>query len=155
MKKFLAIILVILLVCGIGCGAYFGIKACNNEKSTDINNTTYNETMLEEKYTVGDMVIFNFYAYSDIEFVGITYKINNGQEQNITGFKTGSAEEHKNYDGEEGDYYIDTTAQIIDTSAMTPGYYTIVFSGIAKDGGVYQINTSPYMFQLVAVQTAA
>lgn len=153
MKKIIVIIVAVILAACAAVGIIFGVRSCNNK--ADENNTTYKMLMLEDEYTVGDNVIFDFYAYSDIEFVGITYKINNGAEKSATGFKTGEAKDHKSYNGESGKYYIDTAAQVIDTSEMSTGWYSLVLYGTAKDGGVHQINKTPYIFQIVAAVVPA
>ena len=155
MKKVIGFIIAIVVSIGATLGLVLGIQACNNKKENTADYIKV-EVMdsLEDTYTVGDMIVFNYYVYSDIEFVSLTYKINNGEAQNPEGFKCGEAVDHKKYDGEDGKYFIDTGAQVIDSSDMPVGVYTIILEGTAKDGGVYRLNKTPYIFEIVAVKTA-
>ena len=152
MKKIIIILLAVLLAAGATIGIVFGVKSCNNKVGE--NNTVENVQMLKDEYKKGEKIIFNFYAYSDVEFISISFKLNNGSETTISGATTGESSEHENYQGKGGKYFIETGAQIIESSDLELGWYTLVFECKAKDGATYKIPTTPYMFEIVAPTTA-
>lgn len=152
MKKFIAILLSIILIGGIVTGIVFGVKACNDKKA-DGNNTVSEMLMLKDEYTVGDKIIFDFYVYSDVQFKSITYSLNNGTEQSITGATTGESTAHEHY-RKGGKYFIDTGATIIETDDMTAGYYTLVFYCADAENVKYQVPSKPYLIKLKAAAAA-
>lgn len=155
MKKIIVIIVAVLLVVGSTLGIIFGVRSCNKKKSENINNTVEHVQMLKQEYKKGEKIIFNFYVYSDVEFVSISFKLNNGSEQAISGAISGESADHENYNGKGGKYFIETGAQIVESADLELGWYTIIFECKAKDGATYKVPTVPYMFEVIAPTTAA
>lgn len=155
MKKIIIIIVAALIVVGGTLGIIFGVRSCNNKKAENVNNTVEHVQMLKQEYKKGEKIIFNFYVYSDVEFVSISFKLNNGSEQSVSGATTGESADHENYDGKGGKFYIETGAQVVDSADLELGWYTVIFECKAKDGATYKVPATPYMFEVVAPTTAA
>ena len=153
MKKVLAVILAIILIGGIVTGIVFGVKACKEKEDPAGNNTVSNMLMLKDEYTVGENIIFDFIVFSDVQFKTITYSLNNQSEQSITGATTGESANHDQY-RRGGKYFIDTGAQIIDTSDMAAGYYTLIFYCSDAENAKYQVPSKPYLIKLNAAAAA-
>lgn len=149
MKKFLIILLCVILAVGAGLGIFFIVRAANNKKDT--NNTSANMKLLQDEYVIGEKIIFDYFVFSDVQYKRITYSLNNGSEQTLTGFKTGESKEHEEYRSGSGKYYIDTMAQIIDTTEMDAGYYTLVFYVYDADEARTEMQ-DVYMFKLIAAK---
>ena len=153
MKKIILWIVVAILAVGAVVGAMFGIKyLVNNKNNANENNTVHVARMLETSYNKGENIIFDLDVFSDLQFTSISYKLDNTASVTLSA-KTGNAEDHEDAQG-KGKYFIDTGAEIIETEEISEGYHTLVFYGTIADGTVYQINETPYIFQIVAVQAA-
>lgn len=148
MKKFWIILLCVILAVGAGLGIFFIVRAVNGKGE---NNTTANMKMLQEEYVIGENIIFDYYVFSDVQYSRISYSLNNGSEQSITGAKTGESKDHEEYRSGAGKYYIDTMAQIIDTSEMDAGYYVLVFY-VYDEAEARTEMQDVYMFRLVAAK---
>lgn len=146
MKKFWIILLCVILAVGAGLGIFFIVRAVNGKGE---NNTTANMKLLQDEYVIGENIIFDYFVFSDVQYSRISYSLNNGSEKSITGFKTGESKEHEEYRAGAGKYYIDTMAQIIDTSEMDAGYYTLVFY-VYDEAEARTEMQDVYMFKLVA-----
>lgn len=157
MKTFLTILITAIVAAGIAVGCVFLIQGANkkNEPVPDKNNTSYSVKYLQKEYDVGDDIVCEFCVFSDIQFTSLTYKLNNGEEREIPGIKTGESEKHADYTEGVGKYFADTKVQVISTEDFSEGYYTLVVFGYDKDGNRYEITESPYSFKLNAVASEA
>ena len=108
-------------------------------------------TLIESKYAIGDIAMFRIRATSDIQMTRMTYKLNNGNEVEIT-VKSGLSEDMESRFG-KGKYYIDTGVEMINTTAMPAGNYVIAWYIYDEDETRYDF-TERYVFEIVAVQTA-
>lgn len=146
MKK---IIVAILAIAILGC-AIWGItaivKAKKSDNSGNEKNVTYRVDLMEDEYTVGEKIILRVIATSDVQFTSIKYSINNGT---ATAFSVTSGES-KDFEEAIGDgkYYVDSGAEMIDTSTMTPGYYTLVIYASDADEATYTLTKDPIVFKL-------
>lgn len=143
-----------IVAAAIAVGVVFIVQNANRNGDTDNNNTTYSITYLQSEYDVGDDIVYDFIVFSDVQFKSLTYKLNNGEEQQINGVKVGESAKHDNYSKGAGKYYADSKVQIISTADFSDGYYTLVFFGYDKDNQRYEINKTPYAFKLAAVEVS-
>lgn len=155
MKKIILWIVIAVLAIGAIVGVTFWIVSATKKADDDNpNNTSHVVRMLEDKYNTGEKIIFDLDVFSDLEFKSLSYKLDNAASVTFTGTETGESVDHEEYKKDLGKYFIDTGAQIIETEGMSEGYHTVVFYGTIADGTVYQINNTPYIVQIIAVQAA-
>lgn len=148
MKK----ILITVLACVLAVVAAVVITVVVMKKNNESNsmNITYQMTMLEDEYTVGDPVVYDFTVFSDVKIVSLSYQIGNGTKVSISGALIG---ETKNYRGSKlgrAKYFADTKAKLIDTSSMSAGHYQLSFFGTDENGNEVELTSTPYQFKLVA-----
>ena len=124
-----------------------------NAPAVDKTNTTYSVEYLQSEYNVGEQIVYHFVVYSDIEFKALSYKLGTSDEQSVDNVKTGKSKDLKDVPENVGDYYVDTKVQIIDSSELKEGYYTVIFYGYDKDNNRYELNKEPYSFKLVVAET--
>lgn len=146
MKRWIIIIISILLAVGIGFGVFFGIKSCNDKDASNPNKTEYEISLISDSYAVGDTVVYRVLVCSDVQMERMVYVLNNGEEQTIT-CKTGESKDAKDTVG-KGKYFIDTDTEVLDSTSMTAGYYTLVFYTYDAEGTRYAINADPVIFKL-------
>lgn len=151
MKKFLLILLGIIIAVGAIIGTGIAIKSCNEQKATKEGITT-EVSLIEDEYAKGDLIMFRVRATSDKELTRMTYKINNGTEVEIT-CKTGKSADMEGAFG-SGENYIDTGVEMIESKDMEAGNYVIQFF-------FYDVEDSRYspiekiVIEIEAVQTAS
>ena len=151
MKKFLLILLGIVIAVGAIVGAGMIIHSCNVQKATKEGITT-EVSLIEDEYAKGDLIMFRVRATSDKELTRMTYKINNGTEVEIT-CKTGKSADMEGAFG-SGANYIDTGVEMIESEDMEAGNYVIQFF-------FYDVEDSRYspiekiVIEIEAVQTAS
>lgn len=147
-KSVLVAILSAILAAVVAVGAMF-LYFDFNKKKTNIKFSCSID-YLQSEYTVGDEIIYRFVVYSDIELKTLKYKLANGAEQTVDNVKFGQTKELSEVKGEVGKYFADTKVQIIQTTELPDGYYTLVFFGYDQDNTRYEITSEPYSFKLVA-----
>lgn len=151
MKTFWISLISAVLAAAIAVGCVFLIQGATKKgNNTDKYNTSYSIQYLDSRYEVGDDVVYAFVVHSDIQFKSLTYKLANGEEQNIENVKFGESDRSAN--ANLGRYYADTKVQVVNTADLKDGYYTLVFFGYDKDNNRYELNETPYSFKLVAVE---
>ena len=148
MKKFFIGLLIVIIILGAALGIVLGVKSCNKNE----NNIESEFSLFEEKYAIGDIVMFRYVVTSDVELTRIVYVLNNGSEVEMT-VKTGLTKDLENAPG-DGKYYIDTGIEMIDTESMTVGNYVVKAYAYDADENKYNFDT-PHVFELVAASTAA
>lgn len=152
MKKIIVAILVIAILTGVGFGIYGIVKAVKANDSGNGKNITYKVELIEDEYTIGEKVIFRVLATSDIQLTSLRYSINNGEETELT-VTAGDSSDFEAAIG-KGKYFIDSGAEIIETTAKTAGYYTLVVYGYDADETRYEITKDPIVFRLRAATVA-
>ena len=153
MKKIILWIVIAVIAIGATVGATIWIISATKKNDENPNNTEHVARMLEENYNSDEDIIFELEVFSDLQFTSVSYKLDNGSPVTMSA-KTGNSEDHDDAQG-KGKYFIDTGAEIIDsTSVGGEGYHTLVFYGTIADGTVYQINATPYIFHVAAIQAA-
>ena len=149
MKKFLIGLLAVVLILGAALGIVLGVRSCNDKNE---NNIEYELTLIEDKYAVGDIVMFRYVVTADVELTKMVYILNDGSEVEMT-VKTGKTEDLEDAPG-DGEFYIDTGVEMIDTADMNVGNF--VFKAYAYDAEENKYNfDTPHVFELVAASTAA
>ena len=150
MRKVILGLLAIVLVALMTLVVVSCVPSCKNDNA---NNAIVSElTLIEDTYAIGDIAMFRVRATSDIEMTRVTYKLNNGNEIEVS-VKKGLA---KNMSGKFGDgtYYIDTGVEMLDTAKMPAGNYVIAWY-IYDDNNTRYDFTNRYVFEIVSVQAAA
>lgn len=158
MKKSIWVTVVVaILTAAIAVGAVFAVQAIQKRQgvSGDKHNTTCTIEYLQPEYEQGDDIVYHFVVYSDIEFTSVTYRLGTADETTIENVKNGKTKELKDVADDLGDFYSDTKVQIIDSSELKEGYYTLVFYGYDKLNNRYEINKEPFSFKLVVTETPA
>ena len=145
---------VALLTAVIAVGIVFGVQAAQKKNAPvpDKNNTSYSVEYLKTEYEQGDDIVYEFVVYSDINFKAITYKLGTADEESIDNIKTGKSADLKDVPENVGKYFADTKVQIIETTELRDGYYTLIFFGYDKDNNRFELNKEPYSFKLIAVE---
>ncbi len=152
MKKIIIFILIALIAVGVGFGVY-ALVSKNNTYKDNKDNLTARIDLLEDEYAVGEKMILRIIATADVQFTSLKYAINNGEEValNVT---TGKSADLDKAIG-SGKYYVDSGAEIIDTTSMTAGYYTLVIYAYDANEARYVITADPIVFRLTSTQAAA
>ena len=148
MKKFFIGLLIVIIILGAALGIVLGVKSCNKNE----NNIDSEFSLFEEKYAIGDIVMFRYIVTSDVELTRMVYVLNNGSEVEMT-IKTGLTDDLENAPG-DGKYYIDTGVEMIDTESMTVGNYVVKAYAYDAQENKYNFD-KPHVFELVAASTAA
>lgn len=148
-KKVLIGILVILVAVLSALGIAIGVKSCSDKTTENKNNITAEVSLLDEKYAIGDIVMFRYVVTSDVELTKMTYVLNNGTEVVMT-VKTGEASELEDKVG-SGKYYIDTGVEMINTEDMTAGNYVIKAYAFDAEETRYDFDVA-HVFELLNVQ---
>ena len=151
MKKVIIGILIVVVLALASVGIVIGVRSCKDK--VDGKNVIQSErTLIESKYAIGDIAMFRIRATSDVEMTRMTYKLNNGNEVELT-VKTGLSEDMEDSFG-KGKYFIDTGVEMIDTATMTAGNYVIAWYIYDADETRYDF-TERFVFEVAAVQTNA
>ncbi len=145
MKKLFLALIALILVAGIAIGIYFWVRPSTEDNP---GNVTYKVDLIEDQYNVGDKIIFRALATADVQLTSMTYVLNNGSETELT-VKAGESEDANEVVG-KGKYYIDSGAQIIETSELSAGYYTLIIYAYDADETRYVITSEPIVFKLSA-----
>ena len=149
MKKFLIILLAVVLAVGAGVGVFFGVKA-HKAKTAE---TVVNVDLLESEYTQGDKMYLDVQVFSNKEFVSLGYKFNNGETVTFNGVKSGESAEHEDFKN-GGKFFIETGVQEISTESMATGYYVLTFYGFDAEGVQTEIAVNPIVIKIVAPAVA-
>ncbi len=148
MKRWIIIVISILLAIGIGVGIFFGVRSCYNKEENNPNNTRYEISHINDSYVVGDTIVYRVLLCSDVEMERLVYVLNNAAEQNVVS-KTGESKDAKETVG-SGKYYVDSDTEVLDSTGMTAGFYTLVFYTYDAEGNRYIVNSKPIVFELKA-----
>ena len=151
MKKLIIGILLVVIGALAAVGIGMGIKSCNEKAEENKHNITCERTLLEDKYAVGDTIMFRYAVTADVELVSLVYKINADEEVAMS-VKTALTEDVEDAKG-DGEYYIDSGVEMIDTTDMKAGYYTIQALAYDAEGTRFEIG-EPFTFELVTVAVA-
>lgn len=147
MKKVFWWILAIVFVACLTLSVIFIVR-CAGKKNDDVVGQM---TVLEDEYTVGEKVYFNFVAFTKNKLNSLTYQINNGAEIQILGVRTGESKDYTGAlpDGEYGEFYINSRIVEITTNDYTPGWYNISFYGYDESGARFDLTAQPFSFKLI------
>ncbi len=150
MKRFLVILVSLLVALAIGLGVFFVVDSCQNKKDDGENkhNVAFEQEFLEETYAQGDLIMLRGIATADVEFTGMTYTINNASEVSMT-VKSGESADVEDELPGNGKFYVDSGIEMIDTTDMEVGYYVLAFYAQDEDGTRYKLG-EPQIFEIVA-----
>ena len=148
MKRWILILIAIILAVAIGVGAFLGIKSCQDKDSSNPNKTEYEISLISDSYAVGDTVVYRVLVCSDVQMDRMVYVLNNGAEQTIS-CKKGEAKDSKDTVG-AGKYFIDSDTEVLNSDEMVAGFYTLVFYTYDAEGNRYTVNSDPVIFKLTA-----
>lgn len=120
-KKIGIAVLVLVLLAGVSTGIYFIVK---NEKAPtgEYNHMQY----LEDEYVVGEKIVFNFVSQSDSAYTAMKYTINSGDEIAVETQK-GETKNDAKLDAKNGEYYISSGTQTIETTELKAGTHVLTF----------------------------
>lgn len=153
MKKWLIGILVALLIVSLGVGTFFGVKAIKEKKSTD---TVSEISLLEDKYTQGDNILFKILVNSEKEFVSLSYQFNNESEVPVkNAIKGENSEEDTKHKLNDAKYFIDSGVQIIDSSDLAVGSYILTVYAYDEYGTRFVVNQENVIFKIVPSPASA
>ena len=121
-KKIGIAVLVLVLLAGIGTGIYFIVKASqDNAKSAEV----YQEIdFLEDSYTEGEKIVLRAKFQDDKAFTSIKYSIDSGEEKALES-TTGETADNEDLDGKNGDFYIDSGIETLDTTGLKTGTHVL------------------------------
>ncbi len=151
MKKIIIGILLVVIGALAAVGIGMAIKSCNEKAEENKNNITCTVTLLEDEYAKGDTVMFRCEVTADVELTSLVYVLNADDDVAVT-VKTALTEDVENAKG-DGEYYIDSGVEMIDTTDMNVGNYSIQFYGLDAEGTRYEVS-DVFNFKLVTVAVA-
>lgn len=122
MKKIGIALIVLVVLAGISTGIYFGVKASKEEKQAD--EIYYNLDYIEDQYVAGDMIVLRVSAQDDKAFTAMKYSIDSGEEKTLT-VTTGKTEGNSKLDVKNGEYFIDTGIEVIDSTGLKTGTHVL------------------------------
>lgn len=149
MKKIILWIVIAVIAIGAALGVFFTIRHYV-KKDENPTNQTYRVDYLNSNktYVVGESIIFRVLYSSDVKMSSMTYVMNNAEEESLT-VKTGESVDADETVG-NGKFYVDTGAEVIETTGMAPGIYTFVFYTYDVDASRYIVNSDPIIIKIVA-----
>lgn len=121
-KKIGIAVLVLVLLAGIGTGIYFIVKASQeNAKPAEV----YQEIdFLEDSYIAGEKIVLRAKFQDDKAFTSIKYSIDSGEEKALES-TTGETADNEDLDGKNGEFYIDSGIETLDTTGLKTGTHVL------------------------------
>lgn len=121
-KKIGIAVLVLVLLAGIGVGTYFIVDAVRGENEPQ---GSYHEIdFLEDSYTEGEKIVLRAKFQDDKAFTSIKYSIDSGEEKALES-TTGETADNEDLDGKNGDFYIDSGIETLDTTGLKTGTHVL------------------------------
>ena len=152
MKRWIFIIIAIVILAGAAVGIVLGVKSCNEKKESEAAAVVYEVDYLKSKYYVGESIILRVRTSSKHEFTKISYSLNNGAEKNFT-VEYGESKDFSETIG-RGNYHADTGTELLPTDQLSEGWYTFMIYATEADGTRHVLTTQPMLIQLVAQPAA-
>lgn len=120
-KKIGIALLVIVILAGIGTGVYFIVQA-----SRTTEGEYHQEKYLEAEYIAGEKIVFNSISQSDSAYTAMKYTIDSGEEIAVDTQK-GETKNNAELDAKNGEYYISSGTQTIETTELKAGTHVLTF----------------------------
>ena len=121
-KKIGITLITLIVLAGIGTGIYFAVKAARDNVS---QTGTYQEIQfLEDNYAEGEQIVLRAKFQDDKEFSAIKYSIDSGEEKTFESV-TGKAADNENLDVKNGEFFIDSGIETIDTTGLKVGTHVL------------------------------
>ncbi|MBP5467427.1 MAG: hypothetical protein J6Y43_07705 [Clostridia bacterium] len=153
MKKIVIPILIVVLILVTGIAVFFGVKA--NVNNNEAKSARSEITLIQDKYNVGDNIVFQFVSFNSKKITTLKYVFNNGDEVTINGIHYGETADYKGAKSTDEKFYVDSGVVVIATDEMDTGWYHLTFYGYDEEDNKIELNSTPYLFKLVAAQSNA
>ena len=121
-KKIGIAVLVLVLLAGVGVGTYFIVDAVRGENEP--KSAFQKIEFLEDSYTEGEQIVLRAKFQDDEKFSAIKYSIDSGEEKTLES-TTGETADNEDFDAKNGEFYIDSGIETIDTTGMKAGTHVL------------------------------
>lgn len=145
-KKVIIGILIVVILAGIGVGIYFGVSAKKKNDSA-VDGEVFQTLYLQDEYVKGEKIVFKTVSQADKAYTSMKYAIDSGEETALT-VKTGETKDNDALDAKDGDYYVDSGVQTLETTDLQVGTHVLTVY-------VYHDTTRVILFEHILKVTEA